>query len=237
MTDAARTTIVKPGVFSPSIWEEVRRTQFDYGNESLVLAGVRPDIVFIGDSITHLWELGAYFNDLGGVLVNRGIGGDVSPSVRHRFAADVLQLRPRLIALLIGTNDLGWDPSVLSATIVEEIASHAQAMAVAAREAGNQLAIGTILPIWGPSWSDDEDFTMHKNALIVATNARLRAIAEAEGAWLLDYHAAMVGPDGALPRALADDGVHPHHAGYALMTAVLRTALASHAFRIPETVC
>ena len=103
-----REAVVKPGMFGVFASADSRRGEFDFGNEELLLAGVRPDVVFIGDSITHLWEVQAYFGGTGKILVNRGIGGDISTHVRQRFRADVLQLQPRLAVLKIGTNDLGW---------------------------------------------------------------------------------------------------------------------------------
>ncbi|MHB9023908.1 MAG: GDSL-type esterase/lipase family protein [Armatimonadota bacterium] len=68
-------------------------------------------------------------------------------------------------------------------------------------------------------------FAPAKNAQIVEVNAGIRQIAAQHGARYVDYHAALVGPDGALPHDYADDGVHPHHAGYAVMARVLKEAL------------
>ncbi len=103
-----RESVVKPGMFGVPACADSRRQEFDVCNEELLLAGVRPDVLFIGDSITHLWEVQAYFGGTGNILINRGIGGDNSTHMRRRFTADVLQLLPRLAVLKIGTNDLGW---------------------------------------------------------------------------------------------------------------------------------
>jgi hypothetical protein len=97
---AEREAVLRPGLFSVAVSADARRGEFDAGNESLRLAGVRPDLLLIGASIMHCWELHAYF--AAPVLVNRGISGDSSPWVRRRFAADALQLRPKLIAMQVG---------------------------------------------------------------------------------------------------------------------------------------
>ncbi|HOF86478.1 MAG TPA: GDSL-type esterase/lipase family protein [Armatimonadota bacterium] len=224
-----RDRVLKPGMFDDDAAANTRRVEFDYGNESLMLTDVRPDVLFIGDSITHLWELQAYFGGTGRILVNRGIGGDISAHVRRRFAADALQLRPHAIVLKIGTNDLGWEPAALNDALSDVVCDNIAAMTREARAADIRMMVCSLLPVWGPSWLSDADaavFAPRKNAQIAAINARLRAMAAAEGAIYVDYHAEMADADGLLIRELADDGVHPHHAGYALMARVLRRALA-----------
>jgi lysophospholipase L1-like esterase len=223
-----RVSMLKPGLFGTAVAADARRGEFDFGNESLLTEGVRPDVLFIGDSITHLWEVQAYFAGGGRVLVNRGIGGDTSAFVRKRFAADALQLRPRLVVMKIGTNDLGWSEEALDDAISDKICEHIAAMLADARDAGVPMALCSILPIWGPSWYPSAAFTARKNAQIVALNARLRPLAAGTGAIYVDYHPHMTDADGTLLRDLADDGVHPHAAGYALMARVLRETLAAH---------
>ena len=232
MTTFARDSVIKPGMFGNGVSADGRRFEFDMGNEALLFTGTRPDAIFIGDSITHLWELPAFFGGTGKLLVNRGIGGDSSPYVHKRLAADVLQLRPALLVMKIGTNDLGWMLEQLDDALTETVCDNIAAIASEVRQAGIALALGSILPIWGPSWYPVPEFTQRKNAQIVAINHRLRDIADAQQAIYVDYHGAMIGPDGVLPRDLADDGVHPHAAGYAIMTRVLRTTLAAHGLTI-----
>ena len=72
-----------------------RRMEFDAKNEILIFHQTPVDYVFIGDSITHMWELQAYFKPNGWSIANRGIGGDTTKYVLKRFEADVLQLKPK----------------------------------------------------------------------------------------------------------------------------------------------
>ncbi len=230
-----REMILKPGMFEDDAAANTRRVEFDYCNESLVLAGVRPDILFIGDSITHIWELQAYFGGSSRILINRGIGGDTSTNVRRRFAADALQLQPRAIVLKIGTNDLGWEPAALDPTLSDVICHNIGAMVADAREAGIAIAACSILPVWGPNWLSEDDiarFAPRKNAQIVEINDRLNAMAEATGAIYVDYHPHMLDADGFLVHDMAEDGVHPHHAGYVVMARVLRATLSAHGISI-----
>lgn len=231
----SREMIIKPGMFEEGAAANGRRVEFDYCNESLVLAGVRPDVLFIGDSITHIWELQAYFGGTGTILVNRGIGGDISTNVRRRFAADVLQLQPRAVVMKIGTNDLGWEPAALSDELSDVVCFNIGEMTADAREAGITMAVCSILPVWGPNWLSEEDiaiFAPRKNAQIVEINARLRAMCAATGAIYVDYHAHMLDANDLLIRDMAEDGVHPHHAGYEVMARVLRATLAEHGIPI-----
>lgn len=227
MTTLTRDDVLRPGLFGDNCAADSRRMEFDYGNEALRLAGVRPDAVFIGDSITHLWELQAYFGGTGKVLINRGIGGDISTHVRRRFAADVLQLQPGLVVVKIGTNDLAWEPQLLDEAKTALVSENIAAMTADALAAGLRMAVCSLLPIWGPSWLEDAEFAVRKNAQIVRINDRLRALAAATGAIYVDYHAEMLDDAGALRRELADDGVHPHALGYAIMADVLRRTLAA----------
>lgn len=233
MTTFSRESVIRPGLFGDNCAADARRMEFDFCNESLLAAGVKPDFLFIGDSITHIWELQAYFGGTGKVLINRGIGGDISTNVRRRFEADALQLRPNVMVMMIGTNDLCWEPHLLNDGLSDVVCDNITAMATAASVAGITLAVCSILPVWGPEWLQGEpEFAPRKNVQITQINSRLRALPEKTGAIYVDYHRAMVGGDGALRHALADDGVHPHSVGYTIMARVLRETFAEHGISI-----
>src|SRR5918911_1823821 len=109
-----RPTLIRPGEFGLVVAADARRGAFDSHNEALLARDVPIAAVFIGDSITDMWALDVFFQSVSGFIVNRGIGGDRTPYVRRRFAADVLQLRPRLVVIMIGVNntwdlDIWWD--------------------------------------------------------------------------------------------------------------------------------
>lgn len=228
MATFLRESVIKPGMFGLAVAADNRRGEFDFGNESLLMEGVQPDVLFIGDSITHLWELQAYFSGSGKILINRGIGGDTSTYVRKRYAADALQLQPKLIVMKIGTNDLGWGLEQLDEAISDIICENISAMASEAKAAGIPLAICSILPIWGPNWLSCAEFSERKNAQIVRINSRLQIIAAENKSIYVDYFSNMVNLAGEMQTDLADDGVHPHSKGYAIMARVLRQELAKH---------
>lgn len=228
MTTLTRETIIRPGLFGDNCAADSRRLEFDYCNESLLMAGVRPEFVFIGDSITHLWELQAYFGGTGKILINRGINGDESTNVRRRFEADALQLRPDVIVMMIGTNDLGWEPQVLSDDRPPQVVENITAMTEAALAAKIRMVVCSVLPIWGTVWLENTPDAARKNAQINWINERLQALARHSGAIYVDYHSMMAAPNGELRNELTDDGVHPHSAGYTILAQVLRETLTSH---------
>lgn len=98
--------LIRPGYFGKAVSADSRRMDFDFANEQVLYLKKRPDILFIGDSITQLWDLNASFGESGKFLVNRGISGDTSEYMLKRFDADVIQLKPKLVILMVGTNDI-----------------------------------------------------------------------------------------------------------------------------------
>ena len=157
-----------------------------------------------------------------------GIGGDRTQFVRRRFAADVVQLHPRLAVIKIGVNNTGdldeWDPAKRrpAGAIEEEVVDDVTAVVDIARAAAIPAAVCSILPINIASRTT----TAERNALIVRINDRLRGMAHSAGAVYVNYHAHLVGEDGRTLRAeLADDGLHPHVLGYEIMARVLLETL------------
>ena len=65
-------------------------------------------VVFMGDSITDGWKLNEYFP--GEPYINRGISGQTTPQMLLRFRADVINLKPKVVVILAGTNDLSSYP-------------------------------------------------------------------------------------------------------------------------------
>ena len=229
MTDT-RPQLIKPGVFGVIVAADARRGVFDAHNESLLAKHSAVDAVFMGDSITDMWAIDAYFEGTQGLLVNRGIGGDSTEFVRRRFTADVVQLHPRLVVLMIGVNnfwdlDTWWDASLLKTPqeIEESVISDISAMAKDALTHNIQVALCSILPTNVPFNGN----TAIRNKTIKQVNERLKHIAqELQGIVFVDYHSHLVGDDGLTLRdGMADDGLHPHINGYNIMADVLLDTL------------
>ncbi len=224
-----RPQLIKPGIFGSVVAADARRGLFDGQNESILAKNCPVDAVFIGDSITETWALDAYFQGVSGLLVNRGIGGDVTTYARKRFEADALQLHPRLIVLAIGVNNL-WslealEPSLrrTSQDVNDEIVNDISAMVKDALTHDIPIAVCSILPTNLPfnMWN------LLRNQTISQVNERLKHLAhELQGVVFIDYHSRFVADDGLTLRdGLADDGLHPHSIGYEIMANVLLDTL------------
>ncbi|SFB53974.1 Lysophospholipase L1 [Cohnella sp. OV330] len=230
-----RVEIVKPGFFATAAAADSRRGEFDIGNEILIAHEVPVDFVFIGDSITHMWELNAYFGRSGRFIVNRGIGGDISSHVLRRFDADVIQLKPKRVAIKIGVNNFwamdGWTAGdrKTAEQIVPGIVSDIEEMVKKAKENDIIPIVCSILPTDMPQSGHNDE----RNAGIRGANENLQKAADEQGAIYVDYHSRMTKEDGLrLREELADDGLHPHVLGYDIMADALREALAHKGIRI-----
>ena len=224
-----RVGIVKPGFFGLAAAADGRRVEFDFSNEVLIAHEVPVDFVFIGDSITHMWELNGYFGRGGLFVVNRGIAGDISSHVLRRFDADVIQLKPKHVVIKIGVNNF-WaldgattEQRKTAEQIMAELVHDIQEMVLKAKEHEIIPVICSILPTNMPQSGNNEV----RNTSIRSVNEHLQKVANEQGAIYVDYHSRMIIEEGnELCDELADDGLHPHVLGYDIMADVLREELA-----------
>ncbi|WP_225010618.1 GDSL-type esterase/lipase family protein [Novosphingobium percolationis] len=177
-----------------------------------------PRAVFIGDSITQYWLAAgpALFAD---GVVNRGITGQTSAQMLVRFTQDVVRLRPRVVHIMAGTNDVAGNKGPTSAA---EYVNAISAMADIAHANGIAVVIASVLPAAAFPWRPG----FRPAAQIEALNRWLRAFAKARGYVFADYHAAMADAEGGMKPGLAGDGVHPSPEGYAMMEPIALAALA-----------
>jgi lysophospholipase L1-like esterase len=191
-----------------------------HADNAALRQGLRPDVVFIGDSITRNWITidPAFFAR--GRRADRGSSAQTSAQMLLRFGPDALALRPKVIPLMAGTNDIAANPGGLA---TKSYKANITAMADLAKAGGIVLVIGAILPAgrfpWRPAMQPAED--------IRVLNSWLRDLAKARGLVLIDTHAALLAPDGAAREGLTCDGVHPTAAGYAVMAALAEPALGN----------
>jgi lysophospholipase L1-like esterase len=232
-----RIPVIRPGVFGEIAAAGVRRRQFDFANEILITHKTPIDYLFIGDSITHYWELQSYFSPTGKFIINRGISGDVSSYVLQRFEADVVQLRPRYVVIQVGINNYKaldtWDVNDKDIDPVEAIATAIAndifAMVMKSKENEVLPVLASLLPTSRPEYKHDK----LRNEGVRLVNSKLLQLADEHKIVFVDYHFHMTTGDGMLLReGLSDDGVHPHVRGYDIMAQVLRAELQKHGISI-----
>lgn len=176
-------------------------------------------VVFYGNSITDAWA--RYFPSMfpDKPYVGRGISGQTTPQMLVRFHQDVVALRPAVVVILAGTNDIAGNtgPSTL-----EMIEDNLSAMTEIARQHHIRVVLSSVLPVFDYPWKPG----LEPAPKIIALNAWMRQYAREVGETYLDYHTAMADARGGLPVATSSDGVHPNAAGYAIMAPLAEAAIA-----------
>jgi len=175
-------------------------------------------VVFLGDSITDLWNLAQFFP--GKPYVNRGIGGQTTPQMLVRMFQDVIDLKPSAVIILAGTNDIGQNTGPETATMVE---GNFQAITELAQMHDIKVILCLLTPI--------NDYTKYKWPVhrppsdILKLNAWLRDYAARAHVGLADYYSAVVDEKGMLRQNCSNDGIHPNATGYELMAPVAESAI------------
>lgn len=202
-----------------SDWPQLER----YRDENSALpapASDQPRAVFMGDSITDFWgrREGSFFP--GKPYVNRGISGQMTGQMLLRFRSDVIDLKPAVVVILAGTNDLaaGSDPS-----IIRLIEGNLVSMAELARASGIKVVLCSITPVNDYVQSDMSKARPAQK--ILALNAWIKSYAEREHMVYLDYYPALLDANHVLKKEFSDDGLHPNAAGYAVMAPLAQHAI------------
>jgi lysophospholipase L1-like esterase len=168
-------------------------------------------VVFMGDSITQGWKIeGPDGSFPGKPYINRGISGQTAPQMVLRFRQDVIDLKPKVVVILAGTNDIAGNTGVETA---EQIEGYLASMTELAAANHIKVVLCSILPVYDYPWKRG----LEPAPEIVAINQWMRAYAVEHGAVYVDYHTAMKDERDGLPEKLSGDGVHPKPAGYAVM--------------------
>jgi len=175
-------------------------------------------VVFLGDSITEFWALSDSFH--GKTYVNRGISGQTTPQILLRFRQDVIALKPKVVVILAGTNDIAENTGPTTLAAIED---NLTSMVDLAKRNGIRLVLSSLLPALQYPWRPD----IPPVEKIRALNDWIKDYAAKEGLVFLDYHSAMANDKRGLKAELSDDGVHPNKAGYAVMAPLAEKAIAA----------
>jgi lysophospholipase L1-like esterase len=178
-----------------------------------------PQVVFMGDSITDTWQQERFNFFQGKPYANRGISGQTTPQMLVRFRPDVINLKPRVVVILAGTNDIAGNTGPMTN---EEVQNNLASMSELAKANGIRVVLSSVLPVYDYPWKPG----LRPAQKIVALNAWMKDYAAKRGAVYLDYHAAMADERQGLRRELTYDGVHPNEAGYRVMAPLAERAIA-----------
>ncbi len=176
-------------------------------------------VVFMGNSITEGWS--RFYPDFfsGKPYINRGISGQTTPQMLVRFRSDVINLKPAVVVILAGTNDIAGNtgPSTL-----EMIEDNIISMAELARANGIKVVLSSVLPALDYPWKPG----LNPAEKIVALNEVLKTYSNKNKIIYLDYYSSMVDERKGLKDKYTYDGVHPNAAGYKVMAPLAEEAIA-----------
>jgi lysophospholipase L1-like esterase len=187
-----------------------------------------PRVVFMGDSITDSWDdpkYGGFFP--GKPYIDRGISGQTTPQMLIRFRPDVIALKPKVVVILAGTNDLAGNTGP---TTLQAIEDNLSSMADLATANGIHVIFASVLPVSDYEMRDGKPIVQtvrRPPAQILALNKWMKDYAAAHHYGYLDYFSAMVDDKGFLKDELSDDGLHPNKQGYAVMAPLAEAAIAA----------
>ena len=182
-------------------------------------------VVFMGNSITDGWA--RYFPAMfpGKPYVGRGISGQTTPQMLVRFRQDVVALKPSVVVILAGTNDIAGNTGP---STIEMIEDNLASMTEIAKANGIRVVLSSVLPVYDYPWRPG----LAPAQKIMTLNAWMKDYAARNGAVYLDYETPMSDERHGLRADLTRDGVHPTEAGYRVM-APLADAAISEALRRP----
>ena len=177
-------------------------------------------IVLIGDSITEGWSLmdPDFFRNNN--LINRGIGGQTSPQMLIRFKQDAVHLKPKLIIINAGTNDIAANTGPATP---EMITDNITSMAEIALKHSIKVALSTILPVDNYQWNETVKDAPER---ITSVNSLLKKYSEQNNLTFINFYSAMVNENKGMKSHYANDGVHPTKEGYDVMAFVLKNTLS-----------
>jgi acetyl esterase/lipase/lysophospholipase L1-like esterase len=176
-------------------------------------------VVFMGNSITEFWkELDSAFWE-GKSYIDRGISGQTTPQMLLRFRQDVIDLKPKLVVILAGINDIAGNTGPMT---IEQTMVNIAAMAELAREQGIRVVLSSVLPAYDFPWKPG----LEPAETVLALNRLIRSYCNTHKLVYLDYHGPMKDERNGLRKELSDDGVHPNLKGYKIMEPLAEKAIA-----------
>jgi lysophospholipase L1-like esterase len=212
-------------------WKESRANVYlnDFGelnryrDANATLPAAKPDenrVVFYGDSITDMWKIAQSFP--GKPYINRGISGQTTSQMLVRLRQDVINLHPKVVVILAGTNDIAGNTGPIS---LEGIQENMASITELARAHNIAVVWASVTPVNNYTARSQDFFATRSPSKIVELNRWLKQYCADNHLVYLDYFSVMVDKDGLLRRDLAEDGLHPNAAGYAIMAPLAELAI------------
>lgn len=197
-------------------WPELNR--YRSANQEIIQSKDWPEVVFMGNSITEGWvnthpEFFKKNNYLG-----RGIGGQTSPQMLLRFTQDVLDLNPKVVVILAGTNDIAANTGFSS---IKMISDNISAMAILAKHHNIKVVLSSVLPVFDYSWRPG----LEPVPKIEELNSWMKKYAKENDHIYLDYFSSLSDDKKGMKKIYSEDGVHPNAQAYQIMEPLVISAV------------
>ena len=189
-------------------------------NERLIeILGEKDKVIFMGDSITEEWgRLKPEFFQ-SPIFINRGIGGQTTPQMLLRFKQDVINLKPYVVFILAGTNDIAGNTGPSN---IDMIINNIFSMAELSMSYNIKTVLSSILPVDKYPWADH---IKNVPETILTINQELKSFSGKNDITYIDYHSLMVSKNLGLKKEYTTDGVHLNKMGYEVMCHLVRGIL------------
>ncbi|CAA9198007.1 hypothetical protein FLA105534_01917 [Flavobacterium bizetiae] len=200
-------------------WPNLNRYKDENAKVPVLSAKDHSRVVFMGNSITEGWinKRPEFFNAK--KYINRGISGQTTPQMLLRFRQDVIALKPSVVVILAGINDIAQNTGPYT---IEATSGNIFSMCELAKQNGIKAIICSVLPAFDFPWKPG----LEPAQKVIQLNNVLKAYAEQHKLLYVDYFSAMVNEQMGLKKELGTDGVHPNEAGYAIMEPILEKAIS-----------
>ncbi len=212
-------TIIMAGKAKAQDWANLNK----YKNENTLLAppaSGEKRIVYFGDSITESW--GTVYPDffIGKTYINRGISGQTTSQMLLRFRTDVIELKPKIVVILAGTNDIARNTGPAT---LEMILGNLISMCELAKANDIKVALCSVLPAYDYPWKSG----LEPADKIAALNKMIIKYAKANDIAYVDYYSPTVDDRKGLKSIYSQDGVHPNKEGYRVMGPIVETTIGN----------
>jgi lysophospholipase L1-like esterase len=190
-------------------WPQLRRYRSQNIKAGLPAANENR-VVFMGNSITDAWINSdpSFFSNH--PYLDRGISGQTTPQMLVRFRQDVIDLKPQVVVILAGINDIAENTGPSSLQMTE---NNLMSMAQLARANNIKVVLCSVLPAAAFPWRPEIDPVQS----IIELNKWIKNYCAKNNFVYVDYYDAMVDSRKGLPANLSKDGVHPTLEGYRIM--------------------
>ncbi|MCU7490091.1 MAG: SGNH/GDSL hydrolase family protein [Bacteroidota bacterium] len=189
----------------------VNWNKYAASNDNLDLpAAGEKRVVFLGNSITESWAIiDSSFFKVNGYL-DRGISGQTSSQMLIRFRQDVIDLKPALVVILAGTNDIAENAGPIA---LKYVFGNIVSMVQLAQANNIKIILSSVLPVYQFPWRKE----LQPAEDIIKLNSMIKSYCNENNIPYVDYYPLLVDESKGLDAKYSKDGVHPNYDGYKIM--------------------